>query len=91
MRVKFYKGQQRKFLDLVIEKTNSPSLRGLIQFGFNIPYSTLKNYHNESRLLPENLFIDLCNLSGISQNSFNITFLNENWGRIKGGKKRRIR
>lgn len=86
MRVKFLKGQQKKFLDLAIEKTNSPSLRGLIQFGFSVPYSTLKNYHNESRLLPKNLFIDLCSLSGIQQDYFKVIFLDENWGRVKGGR-----
>ena len=62
MRIKFGMGEQRKFLDLVIEKLSSPSLRGILQFGFDIPYSTLKNYYNESRLLSEGLFEDLCEI-----------------------------
>jgi hypothetical protein len=91
MRVKFHKGQQKKFLDEVIRKTNSPSLRGIIQFGFNIPYSTLKNYHNESRFLPKTLFNDFCSVAEISSDDFKVSYINENWGKIKGGKKRRIR
>ncbi|MFA5061093.1 MAG: hypothetical protein WC494_02155 [Candidatus Pacearchaeota archaeon] len=87
MRVKFHKGQQRKFLDKVINETNSPSLRGLIQFGFNLPYSTLKNYYNESRLLPKTLFEDFCNIARISPEYFIVEYLKENWGKIKGGKK----
>tara|TARA_Y100000310_G_scaffold159877_1_gene159560 strand:- start:2008 stop:2295 length:288 start_codon:yes stop_codon:yes gene_type:complete len=77
---------QKKFLDLVIKKLNSPSLRGILQFGFGIPYSTLKNYYNSSRLMPEGFFKDLCEVSRIDQNSIKVEFLDENWGRIKGGK-----
>jgi hypothetical protein len=29
MRVKFYKGKQKKFMDEFIKKMNSPSLRGI--------------------------------------------------------------
>lgn len=87
MRVRFPKGEQRKFLDLVIERTNSPSLRGLIQFGFDIPYSTLKNYYVEERLLSEELFSDLCGIAGLDKNSFNVSYLEDNWGKVKGGKK----
>ncbi len=86
MRVKFNRGEQRKFLELVIKKTDAPSLRGLLQFGFKIPYSTLKNYYNESRLLPKNLFIDFCNLAEIDTKSFKVEYLVEEWGKVKGGK-----
>ena len=87
MRVKFAKGEQRKFLDLVISRTNSPSLRGLLQFGLKIPYSTLKNYYVEERLLSEELFLDLCSLARLDKNSFGVTSLEDNWGKVKGGRK----
>jgi hypothetical protein len=87
MRVKFAKGGQRKFIDLVIEKVNSPSLRGLLQFGLNVPYSTLKNYYVEERLLSEELFLDLCGLARLDKDSFDVTLLEENWGKVKGGMK----
>ena len=86
MRIKFKKGGQRAFLDLVIMRINSPSLRGVLQFGFDIPYSTLKNYYNESRILPESLFNDLCNIARIKASELSFEIINENWGKVKGGK-----
>ena len=85
MRIKFRKGQQRKFLDLVVERLNSPSVRGILQFGFDVSYSTLKNYYNESRLLPDSLFDDLCEVAGISKDSLGFELVDENWGKVKGG------
>ena len=85
MRIKFKKSGQRKFLDLVIERLNAPSLRGILQFGFDVPYSTLKNYYNESRLLPESLFDDLCEVAGIDKDELSFEFIDENWGKVKGG------
>jgi hypothetical protein len=85
-RVKFDKGGQRKFLDLVVERLDAPSLRGILQFGFGVPYSTLRNYYNESRLLPEDLFLDMCDLAGVDFGDLRIEFVDENWGKIKGGK-----
>jgi hypothetical protein len=84
-RVKFLRGGQKRFLDLVIGKLNSPSLRGVLQFGFDMPYSTLKNYYNESRLLPEDFFDDLCEISGVNKEELFFEYLGENWGRSKGG------
>lgn len=77
---------QRKFLKLVLEKTSCISLRELINRGFDVPYSTLKNYFNESRTLPENLFNELCVFANISKKDLNIEILKENWGQAKGGK-----
>ncbi len=85
MRIKFKKGKQRKFLDLAVEKLNSPSVRGILQFGFDIPYSTLKNYYNESRLMPKNLFEDICDVALIGKNKFEVEEVSENWGKVKGG------
>ena len=62
VRIRFKNSEQRKFLDLAVEKLNSPSVRGILQFGFDIPYSTFKNYYNESRLMPKDLFEDLCEI-----------------------------
>jgi len=87
-RIKFFKkGDQRKFLDLVIEKLRVTSLRGILQFGFSVSYSTLKNYYNESRLLPKDLFEDLIEVSGIEKNDLYFEVVNENWGQVLGGKK----
>ena len=86
-RIKFKKTEQRKFLKKILIKLNCPSLRALNQFGFEIPYSTLKNYFNESRLLPENLFRDLCYLTKIDPKNLNIKYLEKNWGQVLGGKK----
>ncbi|MBD3252409.1 hypothetical protein GF386_01630 [Candidatus Pacearchaeota archaeon] len=86
-RVLFKKGEQRKFLDLVIERIGCFSLRGILQFGFNIKYSTLKNYYIERRTLPRDFFEDLCYLARIDKNSLKVRYIRENWGQVKGGKK----
>ena len=86
MRVKFKKGKQRNFLDLVVERLSSPSVRGILQFGLEVPYSTLKNYYNESRLLPWGLFEDLCDLARIDKGDLDFEVVDDNWGRVKGGK-----
>lgn len=85
-RIQFQKGQQRKFLQEVLEKTNCPNLMAFPQFGLDIPYSTLKNYYSEKRNLPENLFIELCKLAKIDYTKLKIKTLEKNWGQIKGGK-----
>jgi len=90
-RIRFKTGKQRKFLNLIINKLNAPSLRGILQFGFNVPYSTLKNYYNESRLLPENLFNDFCEVAEINKSKLDFQFINGNWGKVKGGRRGKIR
>ncbi len=72
-------------MDLIIDKLNVPSLRGILQFGFSTSYSTLKNYYNESRLLPEDLFDDLCEIARVDKNSLNFDYVEGNWGQVKGG------
>ena len=84
-RVKFKEGEQREFLEKVITESGAPSLRSLNQFGFDVPYSTLKNYFNESRHIPEGFFLDLCELIGANPSSFEVTFLEESYGQRKGG------
>ncbi|MBU3913271.1 MAG: hypothetical protein KKE50_04210 [Nanoarchaeota archaeon] len=87
MRIKFPKGKQREFLRRVIERTNSPSLRALKQFGIETGYQTLKSYYHETRTLPEFLFLDLCRLAGIDKNRLKVRMIDENWGQVKGGKR----
>ena len=84
-RIRFRKGGQRRFLDLVVERLKSPSVRGILQFGFGVPYSTLKNYYNESRLLPLDFFEELCEVAGIDKSGLKFEVVDENWGRVKGG------
>ena len=85
-RIKFREGS-RKFFNLVIFRTNSPSLRGLLQFGIGVPYSTLKNYYNEGRLVPEELFDDLCEISKLDKSELDFEYIRDNGGQVKGGKK----
>ena len=89
MRIKFHKGEQKKFLDLVVSRLNCVSVRGILQFGFNISYDSLKNYYSERRLLPKIFFDDLCYIAKINKNKLNIEYFEDNWGKVKGGRKGR--
>ena len=89
MRIRFKKGEQRKFIKRVIEKINCPSLRELINRGIEVNYSTLKNYYNEERLLSDKLFYELIEISELNKNELDFNIINENWGQVKGGKKSR--
>ena len=86
MRIRFLeKGGQRAFLDLVIEGLKVSSLRGILQFGFDVPYSTLKNYYVGARLMGEDLVREMCDLSGVDFEGLEIERVEENWGQRKGG------
>jgi len=85
-RIKFRKGQQRKFLQKVLNNVNSPSLRELAN-RMEINYSSLKNYYSELRLLPDDIFKNLCFLGKISFQELNFERVEESWGQIMGGKK----
>jgi hypothetical protein len=86
MRIRFDKGKQREFLDMIIGKLNAPSLRGLLQFGLDVKYSTLKNYYIEYRFMPKGLVVDFCEVAGIEFGSLDVEEIEDNWGRVKGGK-----
>ncbi len=86
MRIKFGKGEQRAFLDLVIERLRASSLRGLLQFVFSVKYSTLKNYYSEDRLMTKDLVVDFCEVSGVKFSELDVEEIGENWGKVKGGK-----
>lgn len=64
---------------------NCPSLRAFLQFGFDIPYSTLKNYYSEKRSLPEKLFEEFSNFSKIDLGRYSFEIIGDNWGQVKGG------
>ncbi|MFA5856923.1 MAG: hypothetical protein WC867_06190 [Candidatus Pacearchaeota archaeon] len=85
-RVVFSKGNQRRFFDLVIEKLNCISLRGILQYGFDISYSTLKNYYTERRLIPKSFFENLCFIAKVKSDYFKVEYIGGNWGQVKGGK-----
>ncbi len=85
VKVKFEKGKQRKFLDLVVDRLGSVSLRGILQFGFDVKYSSLKNYYIERRLMNRDFFEDLCHIAKLDVADFDIEYLGENWGQVKGG------
>jgi len=88
-RVLFPHLEQRKFLDLAVEQLNCISVRGILQFGFNVKYSSLKSYYTERRLLPRTFFENLCHIAKIDKGKLNFKFVNGNFGQIKGGKKSR--
>jgi hypothetical protein len=87
MRVKFPKGEQKRFLILVVDRLNCVSVRGILQFGFDISYDSLKSYYSERRLLPKEFFDDLCHIAKINKNKLDFRYLEDNWGKVKGGKK----
>lgn len=89
MRVKFSKGEQRKFIDLVLENTGCPSLRELINRGINVKYSSLKNYYIERRLLSGELFEELIGLAKLNRSDFDFGLFEDNFGQILGGKNSR--
>jgi hypothetical protein len=84
-RIKFQKGEQRKFIQEVLKRINCPSLKELGN-RLDINYSTLKNYYIEERSISDELFNSLIRLSGLSKNNFNVEIISEHWGQIKGGK-----
>ena len=85
-RILFKKGSQREFLKLVISQLNCISLRGILQFGFEVPYPTLKNYYSERRLIPKDFFLNLCHIAKINPDELDVKYLSKNWGQVKGGK-----
>jgi hypothetical protein len=85
MRVRFLrKGGQRAFLDFVIDRLRVKSLRGVLQFGVDVNYSTLKNYYNESRLMSRDLVLEFCEIADIDFVALGTEEVAENWGQVKG-------
>jgi hypothetical protein len=57
-----------------------------LQFGIKSSYAGLKSYYTERRLIPRDLFEDLCYLSEIDVKSLDVEYLGGSWGQVKGGK-----
>jgi len=85
-RIKFRKGEQRKFIQEAMKRINCPFLREIINRGIDLNYSTLKNYYAEERSIPEALFNELIELSGLNKRDFEFELIDNNWGQVKGGK-----
>ena len=85
-RVRFEKGKQREFMKQVLEISGCPSLRELINRGVDANYQTLKNYYAERRLLTDSLFDELLRIANLDKGNFIFEIVNENWGKVKGGK-----
>ena len=81
-RVKLKRGVQREIILSVSKKEGS--IRKLA-IKIHIPYSTLKNYVTEDRLLPKNLFFNLLKLYKGAKENLKISYLNSNWGQSIGG------
>jgi len=83
MRVNFEKGKQKQFINEIMKIVNAPSL-GELARRVEINYSTFKNYFGGARLLPKELFDTLCDLAGLN---LEVSFVKNNWGQVKGGKR----
>lgn len=88
MRVKFGKGRQREFIEKVMISMACPSLIEIINRGVGVSYSSLKNYYSERRCLSKDLFLELCKIARIDIKSVEFEYVGDNWGQVKGGKKR---
>ena len=88
-RIKFKKNKQKEFLNLVLDKSNCPSVKELSERFLGTSYSAWRNYFSEERLLPLDLFEELCDFSLLKKEDFEFEILEKNWGQIKGGKVRR--
>jgi hypothetical protein len=84
-RVVFPDGECKRFFEKVIDKLLAGNLRGLLQFGFNVKYSALKKYYYGYLLLPHDLFLDLCYISGLHSYKKQVKVVDGNWGQVKGG------
>ena len=86
-RILFKKGKQREFLNLAKINLNCVSLKGILQYGFDLRYSTLKNYNSEKLLLPRDFFEEVCYIAKINPDNLDIKYIDKNWGQVIGGKK----
>ena len=87
MRIKLIEPTQREFIELCKNKLNWPNVFSILQFGIDCSVSSLKNYYTQRRLLPQDVFDELCYLTKIDKNGLNFELISDNWGQIKGGKK----
>ena len=84
-RVWFPEGKQREFLDLVVNNLSCGSVRGILQFGLDVNYNALKSYYIERRVMPKDLFDNLCHIAKINASEIDCHILNSNYCFILGG------
>ena len=84
-RIKLKTISQKEFLNLCIDKLNCVSLRGLLDYGFDIKYDALKSYYSGRRLLPKDFFENLLTITKLEKPGHEV--MDPNWGKSKGGKK----
>ena len=83
MRILLKKGKQLELINLVKEKFTWPKLSE----NLNISENYLRNeLRKEQRLLSEKIYSELCMLVNKNFDKFIIRELDDNWGKIKGGK-----
>ncbi|MBI3334186.1 hypothetical protein HYZ97_01760 [Candidatus Pacearchaeota archaeon] len=83
-RVKLLKGVQR---DILLRSALKLGSLHALANRLGIPYSTIKNYSLETRLLPEDLFNRILSLSSLRKKDIHFSLLDANWGRVLGAKK----
>lgn len=82
--MKLPKGQQNKLIQDLDDKYGS--LKNISE-KWDIPYSMIKKYNQETLLLPENIFNKIVNELEIDIGKLSISYLDYNWGMKIGGKK----
>ncbi|PIN91624.1 hypothetical protein COU61_02105 [Candidatus Pacearchaeota archaeon CG10_big_fil_rev_8_21_14_0_10_35_13] len=85
-RIKFEKGKQKEFFNLVKDRLKINSVRAIRQYGIEISYSTLKSYYSGRLSLPKTLFDNLCYLAKINHKEIEYESRNPNWGQKIGGR-----
>lgn len=83
MRISLKKGKQSELINLVKKKFTWPELSKKLSISENYLRNELRK---EQRLLSEKTYNELCALINKTFDKFIIKKLNDNWGKIKGGK-----
>ena len=85
MRIKLKRGEQSKlFLSAISKAGTENNLSKLIL----IPESSIYGYKNELRTLPLNRFKNLLDFLNLKKENIKIDkILEDNWGKIKGGRR----
>ncbi len=84
VRVKFAREQQKQFIDYALQNLNS-NLRELAG-KLKISYELIKKCRQEVCSIDEKVFLKICNLVKINPRELDVTFLEDGWGQVKGGK-----
>lgn len=82
MFVALSKGNQKLLLTQAIQKAGSERKLASV---LSIPKSTIYEYKLENMHLPEERFTKIIKLLGLSAKDYKVSYLDDNWGRVKGG------